>query len=108
MKSAIWIIFDLGVRGDYEGIYTWLDQHGAKECGNSAAFLNYEYSGELLSALKADLEESIQVSKKTRIYVAYSDLETKKVKGQFIIGGRKASPWEGYAVRVSQVDADES
>ena len=41
MKRAIWISYDFGVRGDYEGIYTWLDDHGAIECGDSIAFLKY-------------------------------------------------------------------
>jgi hypothetical protein len=108
MKSAIWISFDLGVRGDYEGIYTWLDRNGAKECGDSVAFLNYEFSGELLNALKKDLEESFEISKKTRIYVMYRESDAMKMKGQFIIGGRKASPWEGYAAQLSQIDADET
>jgi hypothetical protein len=38
MKSAIWLTFDLGVRGDYETLYTWLDQRLAKECGDNVAF----------------------------------------------------------------------
>jgi len=33
MKKLIWIAFDLGVRGDYDGIYEFLDTHEAKECG---------------------------------------------------------------------------
>jgi hypothetical protein len=28
MKIAIWINFDLGVRGYYDGLYTWLDGKG--------------------------------------------------------------------------------
>jgi hypothetical protein len=107
-KAAIWISFDLGVRGDYEGLYAWLDRHGAKECGDGVAFLNYEYSGELIDALKKDIEESMQISKKTRMYVMYREPDTKKMKGQFILGGRKASPWEGYAEQTTQVDVDET
>ncbi len=33
MRRAIWISYDFGVRGDYEGFYTWLDLHDAIECG---------------------------------------------------------------------------
>jgi hypothetical protein len=33
-RAAVWISFDLGVRGDYEGMYAWLDTHNAKECGD--------------------------------------------------------------------------
>ena len=35
MKHFVWISFDLGVKGDYEGMYAWLDSKDAKECGDS-------------------------------------------------------------------------
>ena len=44
MHTVMWMSYDLGVKGDYEGLYAWLDDHDAKECGNSVAFLRYEYS----------------------------------------------------------------
>lgn len=28
---TIWISYDLGVQGDYEGLYGWLDTHKARE-----------------------------------------------------------------------------
>src|SRR5262245_8598298 len=68
-SSTIWISYDLGVRGDYEGLYAWLDQHKAKECGDSVALLSYRYSGVLVEALKADLGESVETNKRTRMYV---------------------------------------
>lgn len=102
--SLIWISFDLGVRGDYEGFYTWLDQNDAKECGDSVAVIKYEYSKDLLGTLEKDLRKSIETTKKTRVYVMYKDPKTKRIKGKFIIGGRKASPWEGYAVKVTAED----
>ena len=44
MQRSIWLSYDLGVRGDYEGMYSWLENHAAKECGSSVAFLkNYEF-----------------------------------------------------------------
>lgn len=97
MKSAIWLSFDLGLRGDYEGIYTWLDQQEAKECGDSLAFIKYDHDGDLLSTLKTDLEDAIEITKKTRIYVTFRNQDTGKPKGKFIIGSRKAAPWSGYA-----------
>jgi hypothetical protein len=108
MKSAVWISFDLGVQADYEGMYAWLDENQAKECGDSLAFLNYEYSGVLSEALTADLQRSVQITKKTRIYVIYRDQETKKMKGNFIFGGRKAPPWSGFAVTTGIADIDET
>jgi hypothetical protein len=37
MHTVMWMSYDLGVKGDYEGLYAWLDDHEAKECGNSVA-----------------------------------------------------------------------
>lgn len=107
-KSAVWVSFDLGVQGDYEGMYLWLDGHQANECGDNLAFLNYEYSGLLLEALTADLNKSVQITKRTRIYVIYREQETKKMKGSFIFGGRKAPPWSGFSVAAGSADSDET
>ena len=38
IRKAIWLSFDLGVAGDYPGLYKWLDEHDAVECGDSVAF----------------------------------------------------------------------
>ncbi len=46
MKKTIWLSYDLGVKGDYEGLYAWLDDHGAIECGESVAFFNFEIKNE--------------------------------------------------------------
>lgn len=108
IKSAIWVSYDLGVQGDYPGIYSWLDEHQARECGDNLAFLNYEYSGSLLEALTADLKKSVEITKRTRIYVIYRDQETTKMKGNFIFGGRKAAPWSGFAVAVGSSESDEA
>jgi hypothetical protein len=107
-KSAVWLSFDLGVQGDYPGIYSWLDEHQGSECGDNLAFLNYEYSGSLLDALTADLKASVEITKRTRIYVIYREQETKKMKGIFIFGGRKAAPWSGFAVPVGSSKSDEA
>ena len=108
MKNAVWLSFDLGVQADYEGMYAWLDEHQARECGDSLAFLNYEYSGSLLESLTEDIRKSVQVTKRTRIYVIYREPDTKKMKGSFIFGGRKAAPWSGFSVSVGSVDTDEA
>ena len=108
MKNAIWISYDLGVRGDYEGLYSWLDEHNAIECGDSLAFLDYTYKGSLLESVKSELASAIAQTKQTRIYLIYRERVTKKMKGTFIFGGRRAPPWSGYAARVGQSEVDES
>lgn len=99
MKEAIWISYDLGIKGDYPGLYKWLDSHNAKECGNSCAFLKYNFTNNLRNELKLDMEENISFGSSDRIYVVAMEHSEGKDQytGRFIIGNRKASPWEGYA-----------
>jgi len=107
MKSKIWIMYDLGIRGDYEGIYKWLDEHHAIECGDSIAFLQYEFSEDLIESFKKEIKASIDVTKKTRIYMIWRDTETKKTKGRFILGSRKAPPWRGFSSSGEELDDEE-
>ena len=108
MQRVVWISFDLGIRGDYEGMYAWLDSHEAKECGDSVAYLKYEFQGDLVQALLRDIEDSLEVTKKTRIYVIWQDPESGSMKGRFIIGGRKSPPWTGHAGGTEQAQPDGS
>ena len=64
MEKAIWLSFDLGVKGDYESLYAWLDNHEAIECGDGTAFLKYEVgkngsSEQLLKKLQKDLKSAV-------------------------------------------------
>jgi len=95
MRKAVFLSFDLGVRGDYEGLYRWLDAQGARECGDSVAFFNFESKQDLLSDVRKSLQKSIEITPKTRIYLIYRD--GSKIKGQFLFGQRKAPAWTGYA-----------
>jgi hypothetical protein len=97
MKSTIWLSYDLGVRGDYDPLYTWLDSHGAKECGDSLAVLVYKHNGQLVDQLRAELKATIAVDKRTRIYVIHRDREGNKNKGDFLFGSRRVPPWNGFA-----------
>jgi hypothetical protein len=65
-KRSIWLWYDLGLQGDYASPYQWLDAHGAKECGDSTALVNVEYSESLKDDLKDELARSIDINKKTR------------------------------------------
>lgn len=105
MKKMVWISYDLGIKGDYEGLYAWLDDHGADECGNSVAVLKqYEYANDLVTDLQKDLAGSVAFARHDRIYIIW--LEDLKVRGKFLFGKRKAAPWTGYGFRESQVDEE--
>lgn len=70
-KQRIWLSYDLGIDGDYEGLYYWLDSYDAKECGDSIATFIFEYKNDLIKELKQDLLNSVQIKNKDRFYVIY-------------------------------------
>ena len=96
MKAIIWLSYDLGVRGDYEGLYAWLDDRKAKECGDSVAYLEFEYKLDFLAELRRSLQKAFVNSAKARIYVIHSVGKQSGAKGQWVIGGRKSPPWTGF------------
>ena len=107
MKHFVWISFDLGIKGDYEGLYTWLDTHGAKECGDSLACFWYQHRGDLMENIKDDLKASVELDeKKNRIYVIR--LVEGKMKGKFIFGRRRSAPWAGHGETGEQADDSSS
>jgi len=99
MKQSIWISYDLGIKGDYPGLYRWLDSHKAKECGNIIAFLSYEYKSNLIKEIIVDLKKAIEFKNGDRVYIVYTESKEGKQHslGRFIVGNRKSSPWFGYA-----------
>ena len=100
--KAIWLSYDLGIGGDYPGLYKWLDNHEAFECGNSVAFFQYQIDRDQLDRLPQiifeDLKGGLDLRSGDRLYIVYrgSDGASTSVKGCFIYGRRKSNPWEGY------------
>ena len=105
MNKVIWISYDLGVKGDYEGLYAWLDDHDAEECGNNVACLHYEYRTEILAELKDDLSRNVNLGKRDRIYIIWR--ENRKMQGRFLFGKRKSAPWTGFGSKEPQVDEED-
>ena len=107
ITKTIWISYDLGVRGDYENLYAWLDKYNASECGNNLAVFKYVFTDNLVNSLQKELHDSIEITKNTRIYVVYKDVTSNKVKGRFLFGGRRKPPWTGFAGKGSEeIDED--
>jgi len=107
-KIAIWLTYDLGVGGDFQGLYSWLDDKDAIECGNNNAYFTFSFSDtinsdtQLLEILKKDLEGKVSFKAGNRIYIVRKSLDASKAGksiGSFVIGKRKASPWEGYGTK---------
>jgi hypothetical protein len=102
MGTRVWLSCDLQVRGDYENLYVWLDQHDAQECvDNSATFVwNATNPARIKEEIKDSLIEVVRFDKRDRVYLIFKK-EDGDYSGSFIIGKRKANPWTGYG----QVDS---
>ncbi len=97
-QQRYWLSFDLGLRGNYEELYEWLDDLDAKECGDSVAtFLSTksreQIAGELSNLLGSD--------KKARAYVI-----NMNQGGKFILGKRKVAPWVGYSRQAVETEEE--
>jgi hypothetical protein len=103
-KVFLWLSFDLGVRGDYEGMYQFLDAHKAKECGDSLGSFWYDYKKDLIPELLKDLKSHVEVNKRSRLYLIFPK-EGKRV-GKFILGKRKAPPWAGFGPEEGEPEED--
>lgn len=102
-KQRVWITFDLGVRGDYDRLYQWLDEKQAVEFGNGAATFEYDFKKDandinsMLEQLRKDIDDNVNCDAKTKIYALTLQNGQSRPAGSFIFGKRKPSPWEGYA-----------
>ncbi len=105
-NKAFWVAYDLGLKGDYSGLYTWLDTVKAKECGDSIAFFTKAYGDDFIEKIKRDIAKFTKLNNTDRVYLIFRDAETGKTKGRFLFGGRKRAPWEGYATGVQGSEED--
>jgi hypothetical protein len=103
IKIRVWLSYDLGVRGDYTGIYKWLDEQQAVECGDSIATFLFDDNGDIKTAIKESLQEAVDFGKNDRVYLIFKNQRGNYI-GSFIIGNRKSSPWEGYALVLTEDD----
>ena len=110
MKKAVWISYDLGIKGDYQGLYSWLDDHKAVECGNSIAYIQFEVKTDLIKELTEELNLNVDFKAGDRVYIVRREVDGLKtsIKGSFIKGKRKSNPWEGYGTSVdNSIDGNE-
>jgi hypothetical protein len=100
---TVWMSYDLGIEGDYEGLFEWLASHDARECGESLAHFPYPFRQNLVRELAEDLKRKVKLGRRSRVYVIYKDA-TGLVRGKFVIGSRRRPPWAGYAVDTQTED----
>lgn len=114
ISKAIWLSFDLGIGGDYPGLYKWLDNHKAIECCDSVAFFNYDIDSSLekdiVDIVKNDVLKNVTLRAGDRIYMIRREVKGSScsVRGCFIAGKRKSSPWKGYGDEDEDMATSES
>ena len=106
-QKAFWLSYDLGLKGDYPGLYAWLDGLGAQECGDSVAYVKGDFADDLVAWLKREVKKHVKLSDQARMYVVYVKPDTAKPSGTFLFGKRKRSPWEGYAQGIHGITEDQ-
>ena len=98
MERIYWLSYDLGVGGDYEKLYEWLDDHDARPCGQSVAFFTYKSRRRDIGideALEQELTHLLDLRPNNKLYIIRRK-DDGKLSGSFIYGKRSSSPWEGY------------
>ena len=104
-EKTIYLSYDLGLRGNYNSLYAWLDKYKARECGAGLAVLDYPKSGSnFLDLLDEELSREVPFNKEDRLYAIWREKDTNKLKGRFLRGSRKAEPWAGFSAAPSAVE----
>ena len=103
MEKTYWLSYDLGVGGDYENLYQWLDDHKAKPCGNSIAFFSYDFpdNADGDETLKQELLNKVKTKPGNILYLVRQNKE-QNIVGSFIYGKRQVAPWVGYGSSIPQ------
>ena len=104
-EKHMWLVYDLSFGGDYDALFTFLDQNRAAECGEGVAYFAYSYQEDLIKELQKDLESAFRPGK-DRAYVMYNN--NGKMRGKWIFGNRKKAPWSGYALADADTADDEA
>src|SRR5690349_11839909 len=99
-KKNVFISYDFGLKGDYNGLFAWLDSQGAKECGGNLALIQREFDKNdhnyVFDKLTDEIKLEVKIERNDRIY-AIVRARDGVLKGKFLFGGRKLAPWKGFA-----------
>lgn len=99
-KKSFWLQYDLGLNSNYSGLFRFLDDNHAIECGNGLAYFTYNTQSfpidVLVFNLTEDIVRNLSPIGQERLYLIWKEDFTNKIKGKFIYGSRKTPPWRGY------------
>ncbi|WP_461632048.1 hypothetical protein [Labilibaculum euxinus] len=121
MNINFYINYDFGLRGDYKGLYKWLDKNKAEERGNCYAlikkynFPDSELSGitdnkekikKLVFYLREEIKTFVTIEPSDRIYLTFKVFESGNLGGIFVFGQKQSSPWEGHYLNDNEPEID--
>ena len=98
VKQRYWLSFDLGLRGNYEELFEWLDNLGAKECADNLATFT---SNKTREQIKRELVQFLGADRNVRVYII-----DRNHGAIFLLGKRKAAPWVGYSTEAAKVEEE--
>ncbi|HEY8780854.1 MAG TPA: hypothetical protein VIM16_04500 [Mucilaginibacter sp.] len=107
-RKSFWLSYDLGLKGDYEGLFSFLDNVSAIECVDNLAYFAYEcdtnihYHTQVQELLQKNVNIDIN---KDRFYLIWKE-DNGDIGGKFLFGGRKRSPWEGFGKMIAENESD--
>jgi hypothetical protein len=105
-KKSFWLSYDLGLKGNYEGLFSFLDNVGAIECVNKLAYFTYEYqTDDFPDEIQNVIKDKVKIEQKDRFYIIWKT-DSGSIKGRFLFGGRKRSPWEGFGKMIAENEPD--
>lgn len=109
--KKIWLSYDLGIPGDYDGLFAMLDELEAKECGLNVAVFDAPLDADeepegVLSWLDRYVREHVSLDDSSRIYVIFRAPTGDKVLGHWLVGKRRPARWAGHARKFVHGEVD--
>jgi hypothetical protein len=97
------------LKGDYRGLFTWLDKMETEECGNNIGVFIRDFPSDkmndIATLLKEEISGAVKLDPSDRIYV-FMENENGDLRGRFLFGMRKRAPWEGFAGKPADESAE--
>lgn len=101
-EKSFWLCYDFGIRGDYQSLFQFLDEHNAIECGAGMAYFTVPIENNsdpdieeaVILRTKNAIVDRIKTTTGDRLYLIWR--QQNSVKGVFLVGNRKDAPWVGY------------
>lgn len=97
MEAYVILTYDLGISGDYKGLFKFMDSHEAIETAGNTGVFKFQYKANLKEELKSEIEKYVKINEGDRIYCFSKPVNENNFFGFFVAGGRVTPPWKGFS-----------